>query len=204
LYEKPDSAAVKYNTLKWWCDLTFLVKDTDGVDGYVGRSVTYVLDDVKKFTGDVKIFNDLGGDIPSGVRARTVSAVYVPSQNNFFGNFHNGDDNNVLQFWDDGNKTFPFVGWEVDDAGDDHPNAHTSSYSGAGAFIKISKEEAADILGMDASELTNDKCVELYEPVWNGANIPKGTNDEVSQLKAELQSTYDELRAKIDALGEGN
>ena len=166
LHDTPGSARIPFVGLYWWCDLEFLSDDATNNYGYVGRGVGY-----KFGTTTLEDVLAKGGSVPSSKKqALSVSAVMVPSLGIFEGQFHATFDDLVVQYWDNGSATLPTLGWK--DEGDTRPNTDTSAFSGSGTFTKITTEAAAELLGMDITDMTPATCSMEYEAVWNAAYVP--------------------------------
>ena len=81
-----------------------------------------------------------------------------------------------------------FLGWETHDEGDDHPNAHTSSWSQSGQMKWLSTEEAALFVVIDFNQVNFN---EIYEKIW----IDEHKVEEVEET---------EERSTIEKGGEGS
>ncbi|OEU18054.1 hypothetical protein FRACYDRAFT_268856 [Fragilariopsis cylindrus CCMP1102] len=228
LYETPDSLLITGVQLYWWCDLEFVSDDDNHYYGYVGRSVAYFLGST------VEQINAQGAQTPSTPPKRTysVSAIMVPTLGIFEGQMHGAhdDDDFVYRFWDDGNPTHPFMGWEGYVEGDTtYPNSDTSSaFSAVGKLTKITTEEAATYLNrvekyisIIESDLTPSTCRKQYKAAWDDETHNKPADpintttmtmtmttleEEVAQLKFdnnELMSRVASIEESVAAGGGG-
>jgi hypothetical protein len=126
---------------------------SDGCDGYVGRSVVFILG----FT--LKDVLARGAQSPNTIKhAASISAIMIPILGIFEIQLHSTIDDNVIRFWDDGNMTLPIIGWEGHDEGETSPNDDTSAHSVTGKLTRITTEKAAKYIGMDESDLTPETC----------------------------------------------
>ena len=193
LFEKPDSTEGSFVALYWWCDLEFSSDDANNY-GYVGRAVMYALGyDVEEGVVGAQGF-------PGKKFALSVSAVLVPTLGIFEGQIHPTYDDAIFRFWDDGNATLPFLGWEGHDEGDTHPNTDTSAFSATGTITKITAEAAAELLGMDVADLTPAACSREYEAAWNATHVPDPIDTSITELEenvAQLQADNKELLSRI-------
>jgi hypothetical protein len=213
LYETPDSLVVSGISLYWWCDLEFLSEESGNYYGYVGRSVAYFLGST------LENINAQGAEIPpnSNKIPFSLSAIMVPTLDIFEGQMHATHDDFVLRFWDNGNSTLPFIGWEGHDEGDTSPNADTNAWSGTGKFTKITIEEAAKYLNMFEkyisiveSDLTPETCRKQYKVAWdethtkpaadpiNNTTMTSTLEEEVAQLKVDNK----ELMSRVASIEE--
>ena len=172
LYEKPLSSKINWSQLNWCSNLEFTdigssANDTtvNGI-GYTARCVT-------AFIGDtLSNADNAGAQQPHSITAdefvatASLSAVYIPQTNVFEGQYHKTTDNFVIRFWDDGRSIMSYIVWEVHDEGDTHPNAATSSLSGAGKISWIHIDEAASLLNNNADDFTHEKFTDIYAEVW--------------------------------------
>ena len=201
LFEKPGSVTVPVNYLLWWCDFEFSSDDANTTNyGYVGRAVGYFLgnsieDEVAQ-----------GGQRPNSEKqALSLSAVMVPTLGIFEGQIHDTQDDAVFRYWDDGSLTLPFLGWEGHDEGDTHPNADTSAFSASDTLTKITAEAAAELLGMDVTDMTPAMCSMEYEAAWNATHVPDPIDTSVTDLEAtvaQLQSNNKGLLSRIATIEE--
>ena len=199
LHEKPDSVPTPFVTLLWWCDLEFSSEDADtNKYGYVGRGVEYLLG---SFVEDAVA---QGGQIPTNKKqAISVSAVMVPTLGIFEGQTHDTHDDWVHRYWDDGSSTLPFLAWEGHDEGDTSPNSDTSAFSCSGTLTKITTEAAAELLGMEVTDMTPATCSMEYEAVWNTTHVPDPIDTSMTDLEetvAQLQADNKELLSRIVAI----
>ena len=230
LYETPDSLLISGVQLYWWCDLEFVSDDDNHYYGYVGRSVAYFLGST------VEEINAQGAQTPSTPPKRpySVSAIMVPTLGIFEGQMHGThDDSFVYRFWDDGNLTLPFMGWEGYVEGDTtHSNYSdtSSAFSAVGKLTKITTEEAAKYLNrvekyisIIESDLTPSTCRKQYKAAWDEthnkpADDPINTTtmtmamamttleEEVAQLKfdnKELMSRVASIEESVATGGDG-
>jgi len=194
LYEQPGSVLASFVTLNWWCDLEF---SSGSDDGYVGRGVAYFLGSSLE---DLVAQGAEASPRASKNFTLSVSAVMVPTLGIFEGQWHTTYDDLVFRYWDDGSSTLPVLGWEGHDAGDTHPNAFTSAWSGSGTITKITTEAAAELLGMDVADMTPATCSMEYEAAWNDTNVPDPIDTNVAQLQADNK----ELMSRIAAIEESD
>ena len=183
LFEKPGSASTSLVVLHWYCDLEFSSDDdAPSNPGYVGRAVGYSLGSSleDKLAQGAQSF-------PSKKLAHSISAVMVPSLGIFEGQIHTPQDDWVGRYWDDGSVTLPFLGWD------------TSGWSSSGNFTKISTEAAAELLGMEVTDMTPPACSMEYEAAWNATQVPDSINTSVTTL----EETVAQLQARIVALEGG-
>ena len=183
LFEKPGSASTSLVVLHWYCDLEFSSNDdATSNPGYVGRAVGYSLDSSleDRLAQGAQSF-------PSKKLAHSISAVMVPSLGIFEGQIHTPHDDWVGRYWDNGNLTLPFLGWD------------TSAWSSSGNFTKISTEAAAELLGMEVTDMTPAACSMEYEAAWNATHVP----DPVDTSVTTLEETVAQLQARIVALEGG-
>ena len=201
LYEKPGSASTSFAAVQWWCDLEFSSEDATNNYGYVGRAVFYFLG------SSLEDVVAQGGQTASGKKqAHSVSAVLVPTLGIFEGQFHATHDDWSFRYWDDGSSTWPVLGWEGHDEGDTRRNSDTSAYSASGPFTKITPEEAATLLGMDAVDMTPATCSKEYKATWDRTHVPDPIKISVTDLKenvAELQADNKELMSEVAKLQAG-
>jgi len=201
LYEQPGSVLASFVTLNWWCDLEF---SSGRDDGYVGRGVAYFLGSSLE---DLVAQGAEASPRASKNFTLSVSAVMVPTLGIFEGQWHTTYDDLVFRYWDDGSSTLPVLGWEGHDAGDTHPNAFTSAWSGSGTITKITTEAAAELLGMDVADMTPATCSMEYEAAWNDTNVPDPIDPSLTTLEennAQLQADNKELMSRIAAIEESD
>ena len=198
LHEKPNSLRTSFVGLNWWCDLEFSSEDATNNYGYVGRAVRYFLGSTLE---DIAA---QGAEVPQNKKqAFSVSAVMVPTLGIFEGQWHATHDDFVFRYWDDGSSTLPVLGWEGHDEGDMSPNADTSAFSASGTITKITTEAAAELLGMDVSDMTPETCSTEYEAAWNATHVPDPIDTSVTTLEenvAQLQADNKELLSRIAAI----
>ena len=124
----------------------------------------------------------------------------VPTLGIFEGQIHPTYDDLAFRYWDDGSLTLPILGWEGHDEGDTSPNADTSAWSGSGTMTKITTEAAAELLGMDVSDMTPTTCSAEYAAAWNATHAPDPIDTAVTDLEetvAKLQTDNKELLSRI-------
>ena len=200
-YETPNSAAFDALNVFWWCDLHFL-DDGGGEYGYVGRMIK------ERNAATTEIALAQGAQMPAVILdAESVSAIWVPSLKVFQGQYHAQTDDRVNIFVDDGTATLQMIGWEGHDEGDIHPNAETSSWSSAGTVTKISASEASEYFDLDASEMTPEKCMEVYKDVHHRVEQNKpGLAQAASVLReeeqAQLKANMKEVLSRLDTVEE--
>ena len=197
-YEAPSSELVEGRLLRWCSDIHIT-----GNNGTYTRGVGYTAHCVSAFIGDIaKQAETAGAELPNALTADEFSATYSLSAtynahtNMFNLAIHQTGDNNIWMHSDTGIPTMPAIGWEVNDEGDLHPNADSSSWSGAGQVTWVSKEEAALLLNNNATEYTPETFVEIYEKVWNDehnavAAAQQTASDVVSNEKEEESTDAD-------------
>ena len=78
----------------------------------------------------------------------------------------------------DGRPTTSALSWEEHDEGDTHPNAATSSWSGATKSAWISVDEAASLLNNNAEDFTPEKFTDIYTEVWSADPLQDEINIE--------------------------
>jgi hypothetical protein len=205
-YATPDNPMISVVILDWWCDFEFL---SDGNYGYVGRQVSYFLgsnlDDINAQGIDMSLLKK---------EASSISAIFIPKLGIFEGQTHpTHDDNNVKRFWDDGNLTFPIIGWKGHDEGDtttrisaddaDSSSSSSSSndWSEAGVSTKITTKEAAIYLDMieqymsiDESNLTPETCRKQYKEAWDKTHKPTGPINNITMTAAALEEEVAQLK----------
>ena len=198
LYEKPDSVSTSFFVLHWLCHLEFSSDDVTNSYGYVGRSASHYLGSTLE-----DIVAQGAQSFPGKLRAVSVSAVFVPTLGIFEGQIHSGTDDWVNRYWDDGSSTLTLLGWEGHDEGDTSPNADTSAFSTVGTITKITTEAAAELLGMDVTDMTPATCSTEYEAAWNTTHVPDPIDTSVIALEetiAQLQANNKELLSRIVAI----
>lgn len=126
-----------------------------------------------------------------------LSAVYVPQTNVFEGQHHQTTDNWITRFWDDGQDTMAILIWEVHDEGDTHPDAATSSISGAGKYSWISVDVAALLLGNNSSDFTPDAFEDIYKEVWL-SNPKHAAADEADSSNSTTENVTQNVSEKND------
>jgi len=184
LFGNPARASTSLVVLHWYCDLEFS-SDDDATSnpGYVGRAVGYSLGSSleDKLAQGAQSF-------PSKKLAHSISAVLVPTLGIFEGQIHTPHDDWVGRYWDDGSRTLPFLGWDT-----------ISAWSSSGNFTKISTEAAAELLGMEVTDMTPAACSMEYEAAWNATHVP----DPIDTSATRLEETVAQLQARIVALEGG-
>ncbi len=188
VYEKPESEPAQFTYLDWCSDLTSSDFSNSSLMGLAGRCVGRTMEEEFSFT-------------------RGVSAVYVEQLNVFEGQIHtNTDDCNYLWF-DDGQKTMPWIGWEGHDEGDLSPDAATSSWSGFGEFTWMTAAEVAQLLNTSVDEFTPAKFKQVYEDTWIKGHQDEAATDNpnagaeseiIEEVKNEADSTDAATATPID------
>jgi len=176
-FERPLSEPKELSVLQWCSNLHF----TSNSNGTYSRGVGYTAQCVGSFLGDsYSKVEAIGAQLPHILEAnefgvtRILSASYNTQSNMFNMVYHNNNDNNVWQFYDTGLSSMPYLGWETHDEGDDHPNAHTSSWSGTGQMKWLSAEEASLFV---VTNYTGENFDMIYEKVWNDEHVELGSID---------------------------
>ncbi|KAL7549219.1 hypothetical protein ACHAWF_012487 [Thalassiosira exigua] len=192
-YETPGLKVVSWRILQWCANLEFAdigVEDSSFV-GYTANCVVALLGD------SVQNLASAGSQFPSltpdeFVGTVSLTATYVPQTNIIEIHDHSNTDSLSFHYWDDGRSTMPFIGWEVHDEGDDHPNAALTSFSAVGKLSWISAEEMGILLNSNSAEFTPKAFDDIYAKVWtahapHAEAIEGGTSTSIATI-----STADE------------
>ena len=170
-YEKPSSEPIEAKGLRWCSNLHFTNNSSNGT---YSRGVGYTAHCVNAKVGDFPSkFDSAGAQVTSSLVAdefsstHSLSASFNAQANMFNVAAHSNTDNYVYLYTDVGLPIMCYLGWEVHDEGDLHPNADTSSLSATGQMTWVSSEEAALLLNNNASDFTPETFDEIYKKVWN-------------------------------------
>jgi hypothetical protein len=165
VFERPGSEPVRGSLFFWCSDLTFSDFSDSSLVGYAGHCACMVLTGITDMVtaGAQLTYEYSEGDFTS---TYGISAVFVEKQDVFEGQLHLNTDDLVFRFWDDGRKTFPYIGWEGHGEGDMHPNAATASHSVIAEMTWMSDEEVAQMFNTSTDEFTPKKFKQAYTDAW--------------------------------------
>lgn len=209
-FEKPASPILQSEQI-WWCaDMNFtdFLNDVTVPMGFVGRCVwKFIKGGVETVAAGVQGYAptdvtsiDENEDPTIGFSSTLgISTVFVEQTNVFEYAAHRNTENMVTRFWDDGRKTMPLNMW-VTHEGIETDGAHQV----VGQFVWLSANEAAEFIGVNATDLTPDRFSGVYASVWDNLyNVSSASNEGTASSSTDATNSNDGSDGAVEERNSG-